>query len=154
MAVATAQVSIPAYVHAFLSIPIAANTKIYGGAAVCINASGYLVNAADTSGLIFIGFANESLNAFDNTVSGNANGSFNVPVTDLTIGQGLYTINAANPAQSWVGTHAFWLDNTSVGQAGSSTNKIIAGTIVGLGATGASGSVIVDVRNRSALANS
>ncbi len=41
--------------------PVAANTKIYAGSLVCVNAAGYAVPAADTSGYRFAGVALEQV---------------------------------------------------------------------------------------------
>ena len=46
------------------SFPVAATTKILRNSLVCINASGYAVNGADTASLIFVGV---SINEADNT---------------------------------------------------------------------------------------
>ncbi len=56
-----------------LDFPVAANTKIYAGSLVCANTTGYVVPAADTAGLKFVGVAIEQM---DNT--GGANGALTI----------------------------------------------------------------------------
>ncbi|MFA5112426.1 MAG: hypothetical protein WC443_13530, partial [Desulfobaccales bacterium] len=41
--------------------PVAANTKIYAGSLVCVNAAGFATPAADTIGFRFIGVAMEQV---------------------------------------------------------------------------------------------
>ena len=45
--------------------PVAANMKIYAGSLVCVNAAGYAVPAADTSGYRFAGVALEQVDNSD-----------------------------------------------------------------------------------------
>lgn len=59
---------------------VAANTTIYEGGMVCVNASGYLVPAADTANFRFIGVANETV---DNSTG--SNGDLNCAVRINTV---------------------------------------------------------------------
>lgn len=63
-----------------VEMPVAASTKIYAGSLVCANASGYVIPAADTAGLTFLGVA---LNAVDN--SAGSNGDKTVLVQTVSI---------------------------------------------------------------------
>lgn len=60
---------------ALVVYPVAASTSIYNGTLVCINSSGYLVNASDTAGLKFVGVAQEDV---DNSAGANGAKSANV----------------------------------------------------------------------------
>jgi len=56
---------------------VAASTEIFAGSLVCVNASGYLVNAIDTASFRFIGIANQDI---DNSSGGNSDLSCDVRI--------------------------------------------------------------------------
>lgn len=104
-----------------LPFPVAAKTTIYKGALVCLNSSGYLVPAADTEGLRFIGVARDGADNFS-----GLDGDREVVV--VTQGSNVFTKSMAK--QSDVGRDALCLDDETV--ALSTDNEVYAGLIVGL----------------------
>ena len=78
--------------------PVAANTKIYAGSLVCVNAAGYAVPAADTSGYRFAGVALEQM---DNI--GGSDGGKNVRVRRA----GVFEFDATSVSQNMVGTSMY-----------------------------------------------
>jgi hypothetical protein len=90
-----------------IAYPVKANAKIWKGALVCVDNTGFLVPASDTANLRFVGVAFESV---DNT--GGANGAKR-SYTQADIGA---TVRATS-------------DNEV---AKTSTNNIIVGTVVEL----------------------
>lgn len=153
MAAATAQsYVIGEYPEDFISLPMASNVTIYGGSMVCTDASGNANPAADTSGLIFTGIAaGTQSGSFINPSGGSVQVQVENPAWS---GNGLLLVPAVSPTQSWVGTHVFVKDSLTVAQHASVSNNIIVGTVKAIIATGASGVVLVDLRDKSALATS
>jgi len=104
-----------------ISIPVDDGDKIYEGAMVCVNASGYAVVGADASGLIFMGIAREQA---DNT--SGSDGAINVTVRR----RGLFNmtfhtaISIAN-----VGDNVFIYDDGTVDLTGNVTYNIFVGVI-------------------------
>lgn len=97
---------------------VAASAKIYAGALVCLNGSGYAVPAADTAGLRFVGVAQEQV---DN--AGGANGAKTVLIKD----EGVFDFSGANFTAADVGKAVFASDDQTV--ALSTTNGIGVGHI-------------------------
>lgn len=102
--------------------PVAAATTIYQGTQVAVNSSGYAVPAADTSGLRVIGRAEETV-----TNSGSAG--------DLTINvkRGVFLFDNSGTSAvdaDDIGKFAFVEDDQTIAE--SSTNKVIAGRVVGV----------------------
>lgn len=153
MAAATAQSQvIGEYPMDFINSPMASNVTIYGGSLVCWDASGNANPGADTSGLVWAGVAGQTLTgSFINPSGGSVQCTIENPAWS---GNGLLLLPAANPTQSWVGTHVFVKDSLTVAQHASVSNNVIVGTVIAVIATGASGIVLVDVRAKSALATS
>lgn len=100
-------------------VPMAATTKIFAGAGVCITAAGYAVPAADTAGLITWGRAEQTI---DN--SAGAAGDLYIEVA-----KGVFAWNASGLAQANIGDVVTWVDDNTVGLAAATTNDINAGTL-------------------------
>jgi hypothetical protein len=123
-AVLSADASISRKESGLQSFPVAgSSTQIYKGAFVCLNTSGYLVAAADTEGLRFVGVAYENvLNAGsdgDKTCRVHTEGVFQKPATSIT--------------QAMVGRKMFVVDDATMDE--SSTNKVEIGTLVSYDST-------------------
>ena len=102
-----------------LPLPVAANTRIFKGGFVCLNAAGYLVPASDTAGLRCVGVARDGS---DNS-TGNAGDKAVVVVT-----QGSIIVGKSGAVNADLGKTAFCLDDETV--ALGTTNSITAGLIV------------------------
>jgi hypothetical protein len=100
---------------------VAAATVIYKGALVCLNATGYLVPAADSAGLIFLGVSETEV---DN--SEGANGDLEAQVCT----RGIIDVDKANAAIGDLGSHAWISDDQTVTLT--TTNEVYAGKIVGV----------------------
>jgi len=106
-----------------ITLPVYQSTTIYAGALVCVNASGYAVNASDTSGLIFMGVAREYVDnsagaSGDKTITVRRRGLFK-----MTLG---HNISVAN-----IGDNVFIVDNQTVDTSAYVTNAIFCGNIAG-----------------------
>jgi predicted RecA/RadA family phage recombinase len=113
----SADAQIPRKEGGLQSFPVEASTQIYKGALVCLNVSGYLVAAADTEGLRFVGVAYENiLGTTQGAVSCRAytKGVFKLPATSIT--------------QAMVGRQMFVVDDATVDE--SSTHKLCVGVLV------------------------
>ncbi len=104
-----------------LPLPVAANTRIFKGGFVCLNAAGYLVPASDTAGLRCIGVARDGS---DNS-TGAAGDNAVVVVT-----QGSIVVGKSGAVNADLGKTAFCLDDETVALSG--TNSITAGVILGV----------------------
>lgn len=100
--------------------PVAASTKIYAGSLVCVNAAGYAVPAADTSGYRFIGVAMEQM---DNT--GEA-GAQSMRVRRA----GVFEFDAASIEATMVGGAMYAVDDHTFDDAAGPTNDIKVGQLV------------------------
>lgn len=98
--------------------PVAANTKIYAGAMVCLGADGYAVPAADTAGLKFVGVSRQYV---DNT--GGDDGAQTV----LVWKDGVFDFAAAGMTAADVGKPVFVGDDQTV--ALTTTNGVGCGII-------------------------
>ena len=106
---------------------VQAATKIFAGALVAIDASGFLVNAADAAGLVFAGVAYES---GDNSVG--AAGAVGVRVQEA----GTVVVPLSGTwGQGVVGKKAFCVDNNTVAVSGTA-NSLYVGDVVALVAGG------------------
>ncbi len=103
-----------------VEFPVAAATKIYAGAMVCVNAAGFAVPAADTSGYRFVGVALEQA---DN--GAGANGARVLRVRRV----GVFEFNAAALAQSDVGDPMYAMDDQTFANTGGTSNHIRVGTL-------------------------
>ncbi|MFN7016611.1 MAG: hypothetical protein ACK4P5_05490 [Fimbriimonadales bacterium] len=105
-----------------VAYPVKANAKIWKGALVCVDNTGYLVPAADAAGLRFVGVAFESV---DNT--GGSNGDKRCRV----IKRGSFVYNrVGNYTQADVGATVRATSDNEV--AKTSTHNILVGTVVEL----------------------
>lgn len=102
--------------------PVKADTKIFGGGFVCVDANGLAVPGADTAGLIFFGVAmgradNAGGAAGDKTVVCRRRGLVKTKITS--------TVTQAN-----VGDSVYLVDDQTVDLAAQTTNDILCGKIV------------------------
>ncbi|GBC92206.1 hypothetical protein HRbin15_00671 [bacterium HR15] len=105
-----------------VAYPVKGNTRIWKGALVCVDSSGYLVPASDTANLRFVGVAFESV---DNL--GGADGDKKCRV----IKRGTFVYNRSGAfSQSDLGVVVKATSDNEV--AKSTTNNIAVGTVVAL----------------------
>lgn len=104
-----------------LDYPVAAGAKIYAGSLVCVNADGFAVPAADTSGYVFVGVALEQV---DN--SAGANGAKSLRVRR----EGVFEFDAASITQAMVGDPMYVVDDHTFDDAAGPTNDIKVGLLV------------------------
>jgi hypothetical protein len=101
------------------SYPVYQSTTIYKGSLVCVNSSGYLVPAADTSGYIFQGVAYEKV---DNS-SGSSGDKWCRVIRD-----GVHLFDSVGLAQSNVGAAMYAYADDTFKTSG--TNSVLVGTLV------------------------
>ena len=113
------------------SIPVKAATKLYGGALVCADASGWAVPASSTAGLVARGRADEQV---DNTAG--ANGDLSIRVRR---GVFRWDNSAAGDAitQAEIGKHCFVIDDHTVAKTPGNGNRPVAGKVFDVDAQGA-----------------
>lgn len=105
-----------------VAYPVKANAKIWKGALVCIDSTGYLIPASDTANLRFVGVAFESV---DNT--GGANGDKRCRV----VKRGTFVYNRSGSlTQADIGTTVRAATDNEV--AKTSANNILVGTVIEL----------------------
>lgn len=95
--------------------------KLVAGAAVMTNAAGYLVNAADTTGCLFQGILDKTV---DN--SAGAAGAKNGRV--ITDGAHDFAFSGT-ATQAMVGVKVYAVDNQTVAVAATTTNDVLVGVI-------------------------
>ena len=100
---------------------VAANAKIFAGSLVCVNAAGYAVPAADTSGFQFAGVAMEQV---DNT--GGGDGAQIVRLRRA----GVFEFDAVSISQAMVGTEMEVSDDHTVDDTAGTTNHVKVGQLV------------------------
>jgi hypothetical protein len=100
---------------------VAANTKIFAGSLVCVNATGYAVPAADTSGYRFAGVAMEQVD--------NSGGSDGGQVLRLRRA-GVFEFDAGSITQDMVGADMYAADDHTFDDAAGPTNDIKVGQLV------------------------
>lgn len=106
-----------------LEFPVAASTKIYSGALICVNAAGYAVAGSDTAGLVFAGVAEGQA---DNSTGGA--GDIIVAVRR----RGLEKLSLGHAiTQANIGDAAFISDDQTVDLAANCANGIFCGVIAG-----------------------
>jgi hypothetical protein len=98
---------------------VAASTTLYKGGLVAINAAGYAVPAADTSGLIVVGVAQQK---YDN--SSGANGAIRCQVES----DALFLMGATSIAQAAVPEVMYVADDQTVDETDPG-NSVIAGKL-------------------------
>lgn len=112
------------------SFPVAATTKIYGGAIVCITSTGYATKGATSTTLKAVGIADS---AADN--SAGANGDVRVKTKRGTFKLG----NSASTDQitlADVGASAYIVDDQTVAKTNGSNTRSVAGIIRDVDADG------------------
>jgi hypothetical protein len=101
--------------------PVAALTKIFAGAWVCVNAAGYLVPGADTAALIFHGISRQYV---DNSLGADGD------LTGLVRRRGLIKATLGHAiTQANVGDNVFLVDDETVDLTAYTTNDIFCGVI-------------------------
>ena len=101
--------------------PVAANTKIYAGSLVGVNAAGYAVPAADTSGFHFVGVAMEQM---DN--SGGSDGGQSVRLRRA----GVFEFDAVSITPAMAGTDMYAKDDHTFDDTAGTTNHVKVGQLV------------------------
>jgi hypothetical protein len=100
---------------------VAANTQIFAGSLVCVNATGYAVPAADTSGYRFAGVAMEQVD--------NSSGSDGGQVVRLRRA-GVFEFDAVSITQDMVGVDMYAADDHTFDDAAGPTNDIKVGQLI------------------------
>lgn len=108
-----------------VALPVAAATVIELGNMVAVNATGYLVPAADTTGLTVVGVASETVD--------NAQGANGDLTARVMRGQS-FVFTGTGLTQANVGATVYVKDGVTV--AASGTNSIAAGKLLALDAEG------------------
>lgn len=111
---------------------MAASTTVYKNCGVMYDATGYLVNAADTASCTPAGVATEK------TTSGSTAGDTQVAIYR----RGVFPFVASGATQAWVGVAVYWVDNQTVALVGTTNNDVKAGTCVGFNSAS---EVLVDI---------
>jgi hypothetical protein len=101
--------------------PVKASTKIYAGAMVAIDTTGYAVPAADAAGQKVMGVAR---NTADNSAS-----AVNGAITVLVDSWKTFTFNATSITQAMVGNVMYVVDDNTFDDA-IGTNSIKAGRLI------------------------
>ena len=112
--------------------PVAATTTIYKGTLVSMNASGYLVNAVDTSAFFFVGVA------VDTVVNSGTDGAVYCPVWL----EGAFIFTCTNDAVTDLFKHVYATDNQTVSTT-ATTNVGAVGRIIEINPGGAGNKVVV-----------
>ncbi len=101
-----------------VEVEVKSSTTIYKGAAVCADASGYAVPAADAAGLKTMGVAAE--------VGDNATGADGDLAIRLLVGVSCFNVSGLTKAD--IGADVYWADDNTVQAAGS----VLAGKLVAM----------------------
>jgi hypothetical protein len=99
-----------------------AAVKVFKGANINFNTSGYAKKAADTASEVFAGVAVETV---DN--SAGAAGDKVVRVWR----RGVSSMACSGATQAWVGQKVYAVDDNVVALAATTTNDVLVGTVVG-----------------------
>jgi len=110
---------------AILSVLVEDNKHIFKGAIVVANAAGYAEPATNAAAKVILGIAYEEC---DNTLSGHSQGGKSVRV----IRGGSFLLTTADLVQADIGILCYIEDDDTVNDAGTSTQGIIAGIVVGI----------------------
>jgi hypothetical protein len=114
-----------------LAWPVALSTKIFGGILVALNASGFMVPAADTAGLRVCGVSDQLA---DNSSGANGDILCQFRRQGPQNSQFLFTNDATNPVlQADLGKIVYVKDDHTVCVAAGSTNLVKAGRFAGFG---------------------
>lgn len=98
-----------------------AAVKVFKGAILNFNTSGYAKPAGDVANEVFAGVAIETV---DN--SAGAAGALSVRVWK----EGVISLNCASATQAWVGQDVFAVDDNTVALAATTTNDVRVGRVV------------------------
>jgi hypothetical protein len=110
MAVLTADKQVT-YKHSEIAAyAMADNVHLYKGALICVNSSGYAVDATEVSAISCVGVAYENV---DNTVTGHTAGGRSIRVQSGKT----FLLGATGMSQAAVGQAAFLVDDQTVGLA-------------------------------------
>jgi hypothetical protein len=113
-----------------LSLPVAASTKIYAGALVCVNASGYATKGAVSTTLKAVGVAQEQV---DN--SAGANGDLRINVR-----RGVFLMGNSSAgdliALADVGSTCYIVDDQTVAKTNGTSTRSAAGVVRDVDASG------------------
>src|SRR4030042_112696 len=101
------------------------SVHIYKGALVVANNAGFAEPATNASGKVLLGVAQEEV---DNTLVGHSQGGKSIRV----IRGGSYPFTTADLVQADVGLKCYIEDDDEVDDAGTSTQGVIAGVVVGV----------------------
>jgi hypothetical protein len=103
------------------SYPVGADAVIYLGSIVCIDSTdGYAYPGADTANFLFVGIAEESVDA-----TGLSDGDISVKVRRV----GIHHLAATGLAITDVGTLYYVLDDQTVAVVGTTTNDVLVGRL-------------------------
>lgn len=103
-------------------VPVAASTTIYAGSIVSLDATGFAIPGADTTGTTCIGIAAEGV------VNSGADAAVNITVQS---GQ-IETLNHTDLVQADVGKVVVIEDDNTVTDAAGATNDIPAGVLLSI----------------------
>lgn len=104
-----------------LSIPVAADTRIFAGSLVCSDANGHAVPAADTAGLVFEGVATAQADNLNGVAS---------DVSIVVRRRGRYRLDSASSLnQSAISALVYAADDHSVAAADDVTNDVLVGVV-------------------------
>lgn len=107
-------------------LPVATGQTIFAGALVSNNSGGYLVEATDASGDVFVGIA---VDATDGATTSNGGQSIRV------IRRGLVLLTYTSVSQTDVDTTAYVVDDETVAAVGTTTNDVPVGKVRALGSS-------------------
>jgi len=146
MAASTAdRFNLPSTPIAFVNMPMAAAAEVFANTCVMvIDGTGGVLMAADTANGIFMGMSRQHVD--------NSAGLIGVKDIEVTpIAQlGAIEFDAVSPDDSWDGQLVYFVDDHIVALAGTTTHDVVAGRVLTVTKTGASGKVLVDVADRQA----
>ncbi|MBH2032398.1 MAG: hypothetical protein I8H73_06055 [Pseudomonadales bacterium] len=118
----------PQKVAGIIPVPAAANAKVFAGAIVVANATGFAAPGSTATGLTYLGRAEESV---DNT--GGANGALSVQVRRLSA---FKWANDGSITQAHQGKTAYIVDDQTLAATDGTGTRSAAGRIVGIDADG------------------
>lgn len=109
----------------FIQLPVSPGQHIYKGRPIATNASGVAVPVTASSGLRFVGFAQ---NEVDNSASLSPQPNVNYTPAQAPDAQ-YYDLACVGATQAWVGQVVYWVDDQTV--ALSAANSVICGVVTG-----------------------
>lgn len=118
----------PQKVAGIIPVPAAANAKVFAGAIVVANATGFAAPGSTATGLTYLGRAEESV---DNT--GGANGALPVLIRRLNA---FKWANDGSITQAHQGKNAYIVDDQTLAATDGAGTRSAAGRIVGIDVDG------------------